>query len=131
MIVIDLQSSVTLEEQIRSGLRELIALGKLRDGDALPSVRQLAADLSVHWNTVARVYRRLQEEKLLVVGRGRGVFVRSSVPAISPVDDDARERLAGKLREVFTDARLLGLSAEEMQAFVLDQLKDWNSKENR
>jgi hypothetical protein len=41
MIVIDLQSSVTLEEQICSAIRQLIALGKLQEGDPLPSVRQL------------------------------------------------------------------------------------------
>ena len=128
MIVIDLQSSVTLEEQIRSAIRQLIALGKLREGDALPSVRQLAGDLSVHWNTVARAYRRLQDDGLLAVGKGRGVVVRT---AHSPtrVDSEGRDRLAERLREVFADARLLGLSTANTRSFVVNELRRWSSQE--
>lgn len=130
MIVIDLQSPVTLEEQIRSAIRQLIALGTLREGDPLPSVRQLAGDLSVHWNTVARSYRRLQDEGLLVVGKGRGVFVKSSHSA-ARLGSEERNRLAEKVREVFADARLLGLSTSDTRGFLLAELKYWSSKEKR
>ena len=128
MIVIDLQSPVTLDEQIRSAIRELIALGKLREGDALPSVRQLAGDLSVHWNTVARAYRRLQDDGLLAVGKGRGVVVRSPSSA-TRLDSESRERLADRLRGVFADARLLGLSTANTRSFVVNELKRWSSQE--
>jgi GntR family transcriptional regulator len=128
MIVIDLQSSVTLDEQIRSAIRELIALGKLREGDALPSVRQLAGDLSVHWNTVARAYRRLQDDGLLAVGKGRGVVVRSPSSA-TRLDSESRDRLADRLRGVFADARLLGLSTANTRSFVVNELKRWSSQE--
>lgn len=130
MIVIDLQSPVTLEEQIRSAVRQLIALGKLREGDPLPSVRQLAGDLSVHWNTVARAYRRLQDDGLLAVGKGRGVVVKSHQPA-ARIDAEGRDHLAERLREVFADARLLGLSTANTRSFVVNELKRWSSKENR
>jgi len=130
MIVIDLQSSVTLEEQIRSAIRQLIALGKLREGDPLPSVRQLAGDLSVHWNTVARAYRRLQDDGLLAVGKGRGVVVKSP-HSPARLDSEGRDRLAERLREVFADARLLGLSTANTRSFVVNELKRWSSKEKR
>lgn len=129
MIVIDLQSPITLEEQIRSAIRQLIALGKLQEGDALPSVRQLAGDLSVHWNTVARAYRRLQEDGLLAVGKGRGVVVKS--PSAARLDSEGRDHLAQRLREVFADARLLGLSTASTRSFVVNELRRWSSKEKR
>lgn len=72
-------SSVPLEEQVREQIREAIARGEVVAGDPLPSVRQLAGDLGIHWNTVARAYRRLRDEGLLVVGRGRGKSLRCRV----------------------------------------------------
>jgi GntR family transcriptional regulator len=130
VLVIDLRSSVPLEEQIRQAIRQRIASGELGDGTPLPSVRQLAGDLSVHWNTVARAYRRLQDEGLLIVGQGRGVFVKAPAPRLSP-DSGAREGLAAKLREVFTDARLHGISDADLRALILDELDRWNLKEIR
>ena len=129
MIVIDLQSSVPLEEQIRRAIRWKIATGELRDQDPLPSVRQLAGDLCVHWNTVARAYRRLQDEGLLIVGRGRGVFVKARIQSQAPPDPVAREYLAAKLREVFTDARLMGLPDADLQTLFREELEGWSPKE--
>lgn len=129
MIAIDLESVTPLEEQIRLALRQLIALGKLLSGDPLPSVRQLAGDLGVHWNTVARAYRRLQEEGLLVVRRGRGVFVRSAPGAKARRDPESHDRLVAKLREVFADARLVGLSRAALRRLLQEELKRWSAKE--
>lgn len=129
MIAIDLESATPLEEQIRLALRQLIALGKLASGDPLPSVRQLAGDLGVHWNTVARAYRRLQEEGLLMVLRGRGVFVRSGPGSTARRDPATRDRLLAKLREVFADARLVGLSPADLRRLLHQELKRWSAKE--
>lgn len=78
MIRIDLDDPKPLEEQIVAALRQALARGTLVAGDELPSVRQVAGDLGVHWNTVARAYRRLADEGLLVVRRGRGALVRGA-----------------------------------------------------
>lgn len=125
-LTIDLRSSVTLEEQIRSAIRRLIALGQLQEGDGLPSVRQLAGDLEVHWNTVARAYRSLESEGLLSIGRGRGVTVRG-IPSSSAAD---RRKLTEKLRQFLADARLLGYGSDDLRALVLKELDAWQAKEN-
>ena len=78
MIRIDLNDPLPLEEQIAGRLRQAIAQGSVGPGEDLPSVRQLAGDLGVHWNTVARAYRRLADEGLLTVRRGRGAVTRST-----------------------------------------------------
>ncbi|HZI66368.1 MAG TPA: GntR family transcriptional regulator [Thermoanaerobaculia bacterium] len=97
MIQIDLDSPRPLEEQIASGLRLALASGTVRPGDELPPIRQLAGDLGVHWNTVARAYRRLGEEGLLRVQHGR------SAVAIDREHLPSRKVKAG-LRERFVEA---------------------------
>jgi DNA-binding transcriptional regulator YhcF (GntR family) len=122
MIRIDLHSSTSLEEQLRSQIRELIVTGELAHGQALPSSRQLAADLAIHFNTVARAYRRLQDDGLLAIEHGRGVFVKRDAARVSHSGGDVRSELSGRLRQVFVDARLLGLSAAQMHELVTREL---------
>jgi GntR family transcriptional regulator len=61
--------------QIEEGMRRMIALGALRPGDTVPSVRDLAQQLRVNPNTVARAYQRLTEHGVFAVRRGEGTFV--------------------------------------------------------
>ncbi len=61
--------------QIEEGMRRLISLGSLGPGDAVPSVRDLAQQLRVNPNTVARAYQRLTDAGVLAVRRGEGTFV--------------------------------------------------------
>ena len=129
MIAINLESSVPLEEQIRQQIREAIARGEVRAGDSLPSVRQLAGDLGIHWNTVARAYRRLRDEGLLVVGRGRGVTVRETLRAEHKVDPETRARVEERLREAIIEARLGGLTLGSLKKLVLQELSSWKETE--
>jgi GntR family transcriptional regulator len=62
-------------KQIEEGLRRLITLGTLRPGESVPSVRDLARDLRVNPNTVARAYQRLSDAGVLAVRRGEGTYV--------------------------------------------------------
>jgi len=61
--------------QIEEGMRRMIALGALNPGDTVPSVRDLAQQLRVNPNTVARAYQRLTEHGVFAVRRGEGTFV--------------------------------------------------------
>ncbi|SRR5581483_3210144 len=61
--------------QIEEGMRRMITLGALRPGDLVPSVRDLALQLRVNPNTVARAYQRLTEQGVFTVKRGEGTFV--------------------------------------------------------
>ena len=125
MIAINLESSVPLEEQIRQQIREAIARGEVQTGDALPSVSQLAGDRGIHWNTVARAYRRLRDEGLRVVGRGRGVTVRETLRAEHEVDPETRARVEEKLREAIVEARRGGLTLGAVKKLVLQELSWW------
>jgi len=102
VIRIDLDNPRPIEDQIAGCLRQAIAEGSVGPGEDLPSVRQLAGDLGVHWNTVARAYRQLADEGLLTVRRGRGAVTR----------DQARTNVRmsrATLRQQFCDSVAAGV----------------------
>ncbi|MCE2811002.1 MAG: GntR family transcriptional regulator [Planctomycetaceae bacterium] len=121
MITISLDSPVPLHDQLVSELRGLIALGKLQVGDELPSVRQLAADLGINLNTVARAYRELTDAGLLASGRGRGTVVISTVEKTRGPQSESRQRLENSLASALADAKIAGLSLESIQAIFIKQ----------
>src|SRR3979409_102764 len=75
MFAINPTEPAPIWRQIEQGVRRLIALGALQPGASVPSVRDLAKDLRVNPNTVARAYQRLAEGGVLSVKRGEGTYV--------------------------------------------------------
>ena len=95
--VIDNQSGVPFYRQIIEQLKYAISRGELSTGDRLPTVRQLAVDLSINPNTVVRAYRQLEIEGVLETQQGSGTFVGTQVPEI---DELERQRM---LDQILTD----------------------------
>ena len=105
--------------QIMDEVRRLIVLGELSGDDALPSVRQLAADLRLNPNTIVQAYRELEREGVVYVRRGQGTFVSSQVSV-----PGERERLISELVDrVIVDARRNGVSLEELSRALADATK--------
>ena len=75
MFDINPSDAAPIWRQIEEGMRRMIALGTLAPGDVVPSVRDLARDLRVNPNTVARAYQRLTDAGVFAVRRGEGTFV--------------------------------------------------------
>ncbi len=135
MIEISLDSPVPLGDQLVAGIRHLIAAGTLRPGDELPPVRQLAADLGINLNTVARAYRELEAAGLAVAARGRGTRVTSSreggwEPGAASADGSTRPpqapaptiaatvALNDTVSRMLTDAKLSGFTSNEVRSCV-------------
>lgn len=100
---IDLKSSVPVYRQIVDGLRILLVNGDLHPGDQLPSVRRLATDLGVHFNTVAEAYRTLAEEGWLEIVRRSGarVIAREGPRSVGRgISNTFQRRLRGLVAEV-------------------------------
>lgn len=117
MLEVDLDSAEPLYAQIVRGLRESIARGGVKVGERLPSVRQLAGDLGIHLNTVARAYRRLETDGLVRVRHGQGVVVVSDRVA-GEGKAAARLALESAVHNAAAEARLAGLSEAEVRAVV-------------
>lgn len=127
MLEISLDSPIPLGDQLVAGFRQLIASGTLKPGDELPPVRQLAADLGVNLNTVARAYRELESAGLAIAARGRGTRVTAaregtpgavSAPVPRPASIAATTALHDAVSRLLTDAKLTGISPNELRSCV-------------
>lgn len=122
MLTISLASTVPIHDQLVAGLRGLIAAGTLGKGDELPPVRQLAADLGINLNTVARAYRELTDAGLLTSVRGRGTVVIATVERTSGPRTEERRRIETGFASAFHDAKIAGLSRIAVESIVTRQL---------
>lgn len=118
MVTIDLDSSIPLTDQVRRGIRQAIAAGELGPDDPLPTVRQLAIDLGINLNTVARAYRQLEADGLVTAVRGRGTVVKSAQESFREPEETVRRRLADEIRDLLASARLAGLTKDQAQGLV-------------
>ncbi|MEV5979901.1 GntR family transcriptional regulator [Streptomyces sp. NPDC052114] len=118
---VDTTSPVPPYEQIRAQLSALITSGRLPQGERLPPVRQLAADLGLAAGTVARAYRELESASLIQTRRGAGTRV-APLPAGPPHTDPSR--LTSLAREFTQAARALGADDTEVLRAVREALAE-------
>lgn len=107
-------------EQIVSQVIFNIAAGGLAVGDLIPSVRELAPQLMIHPNTVAKAYKELERMGVITARRGRGMEVTPDAPKICHLQ--RRERVGERIREALREAVSSGLSADEIDRLVEDEI---------
>jgi GntR family transcriptional regulator len=110
---IDPRDPTPIYAQVERGLRAAIATGRVRPGDQLPTVRQLAVDLSVNANTVARVYADLERQGVLETRRGVGTFI-AAAPARAVPARERRRLVSAFLTRVIADAAMAGVTMDEL-----------------
>jgi GntR family transcriptional regulator len=128
VLTVDPRSGVPIYLQIIEQVKRSVALGILQAGEQLPTVKQLALDLTINPNTVARAYRELERDTVIETAPGRGSFVRadgSSHSAKSAAGDVARDALDVGLRE----AKSVGLTRDEVRKLLDASLDRWFPEE--
>jgi DNA-binding transcriptional regulator YhcF (GntR family) len=119
-IKLDFRSGEPLYLQIARQVEQLVANGSLLVGDQLPTVRELATGLRINFNTVARAYRLLDEEKLISTQRGRGTYIWEQ-----PTEETLKHLQQVGLQELaqnyVREAARLGFSTQEAAA-VLEEV---------
>jgi GntR family transcriptional regulator len=115
IISIDPHDATPIYAQLERALRAAIATGRMRPGDQLPTVRQLAVDLQVNANTVARVYAELERAGVIETRRGVGSFI-SATPAEARSPREHERRLRAFVTRVLADADAAGFTVEEIAA---------------
>jgi GntR family transcriptional regulator len=114
MLVVDLRSRVPIYEQIKNQIMELIVVGALKPHDPLPSIRALASQLDLNFNTVKRAFSDLETDGVVYTAVGRGTFV-----AEGAMDNELiRARAASRLREALRAARASGLTRGDIIALA-------------
>jgi GntR family transcriptional regulator len=117
---IDPAAPEPLFEQIGQRVKESVAAGLMAPGDRLPSVRELARELAINPNTVARAYEALERDGVIVRRQGSGCFVTEQASPLR--DDERRKRLAEQARRLVTEAFHLGFDAADIDAAVSNEL---------
>jgi GntR family transcriptional regulator len=118
-----------LFEQLVLQVKGAVARGELRPGDRLPSVRELARELAINPNTVARAYRELETAGVIATRRGAGCFVKDGASALN--DPERERRLAALLEKTVTEAYHLGFDADEIRRALAQHLGEVQFKRKR
>ena len=128
VLTVDPRSGVPIYLQIIEQVKRSVALGVLAPGEQLPTVKQLALDLTVNPNTVAKAYRELERDEIIETSPGRGSFVRANgtaATAHAAASDVTAEALIAAVRE----ARSIGLNAPQVRALFDAALARWFPEE--
>jgi GntR family transcriptional regulator len=126
---LDFHSGLPIYTQIANQIQSRVANGILGPGDQLPTVRALALELRVNFNTVARAYRLLDEERLISTQQGRGTYI-TEIPPPKVTERLRRESLEGLTQRFVGEAMRLGFTQQEIRQMVSDQLKSWKEMQN-
>lgn len=125
VLQIDFRSGLPIYTQIVNQVEAQIAGGLLQPGDQLPTVRALAEELRVNFNTVARAYRILDEARIISTQQGRGTFI-TEIPPPHVSEKLRRETLEALTQRYIGEAVRLGFPKSEIRQMVSDQIKAWS-----
>ena len=125
-IQLDLRSGTPIYIQIMEQIKQLVLSGALRPGAQLPTVRALAQELRINFNTVARAYRLLDESGVISTQHGRGTYILEMLPPEAQ-ERLRRESLDGLARRYLAQALRLGASPEEILRTLKQQVELWQA----
>lgn len=121
---LDFHSGLPIYTQIVTQVQSQLANGILKPGDQLPTVRALAEELRINFNTVSRAYRILDEARIISTQQGRGTYITKIPPP--GVTEKLRKKSLAELTDRFIgEAFRLGFSEREVSQMVRDRLKSW------
>ena len=119
---LDFRSGLPIYTQIVNQIQSQLANRILKPGDQLPTVRALASELRVNFNTVARAYRILDEARIISTQQGRGTYI-TEIPPPEISEKLRHESLAALTQRYITEAFRLGFSKREVSQMVRNNLK--------
>ena len=123
-LLLDFHSGLPIYTQIVEQIQSQVANGILKPGDQLPTVRALALELRVNFNTVARAYRMLDEARIISTQQGRGTYI-TEIPPPDVSEKLRQESLEALTHRFISEAFRLGFSEREVSQMVRDSLKAW------
>lgn len=128
-IQLDFRSGTPIYTQIVEQVRQQVVSGLLKPGEQLPTVRALALELRVNFNTVARAYRLLDEAGIISTQQGRGTYILE-IPPPARTDKLRQQALAALTRDYLTEALRLGCLPEEIIQTLQEQIEQGFNNSN-
>jgi GntR family transcriptional regulator len=123
---VDQKSGIPIYVQIMDQIKHLIATGLLQPGQQLPTIRELAVDLTVNLHTVAHAYAELEREGFLTIQRGRGTFITNGVHEHS-LGDLREAKLQALVESMFAESLNLGYEPDEVQEALDTHIEQWRT----
>jgi GntR family transcriptional regulator len=120
---VDFESGVPIYVQLVDRIKQMVVSGQLQPGEQLPTMRQLAADLRINYNTVGRAYSILDQDGVISTQQGRGTFIASRLSE-DEIQRMRLDKLRGMIGQVIEEALVLGYSPQEIRDVVEEQLAD-------
>lgn len=124
MFNIDLYSDIPIYQQIVDGYKVLVINNFLNDGDKIPAIRELAAQLEVNPSTVAKAYAQLEREGLIKTSRGRGTYISTDNFDKNNVLKDIKEQLSLPIK----NAKDLRVSVNELIEIIKTIYKELDNE---
>ncbi len=119
---LDFASGVPVYRQLMNLLYVAIGSGQLRQGDRVPTIREMAEHFDINPNTVARAYRELDLKGVLAGRRGDGSYVSSAPPAVRLTPAQKRAKLDELFGRLVSEAKALGISESELAAHATERM---------
>jgi GntR family transcriptional regulator len=130
MIKVEIKSFIPIYEQIKKEIKNRISQGIFKANEPLPSIRELATELLINPNTVARAYRELEQEGFIYTRKGKGCFVSNNSSSL--VKGDNLSLLAQLIDKTIEEAKKLSLDPEEIKRLFKKKLEQaWKDAEIR
>jgi GntR family transcriptional regulator len=126
-ITVDPRSEVPLYQQIVDRVREGVARGWFKPGDKMPSVRELAIQLTLNHNTVAKAYQELERIGVIETLRGKGTFIAN--PAVKKGNERDYAYLRERIEQLLIDCYYLGIPPEAVVKEMKEAVEKWKRKE--
>lgn len=123
-IHIDFRSGITITNQIFEQIYEKVIRGELKPSDQLPTVRRLAKELKVNFNTVARAYRMLDQAGVISTQQGRGTYILS---VNDPLMREKMEKLDAQTGQLLKEADKLEMTPGEVLAIFHRNFQRWEA----
>lgn len=120
---VDPSAGVPIYLQIVQQVKNAVAGEVLKAGDQLPSVRDLALQLTINPNTVARAYQELERDRVIYTQKGRGTFVAE--PEITIIREERVKALRRTIRQLLVQAHHLGFDREDLEGILRESLGEW------
>lgn len=121
---IDHRSGIPIYVQIMDQIKHFLATGVLQPGRQLPTIRELAVDLTVNLHTVAHAYAELEREGFLTIQRGRGTFISEQYRA-HELEDLRAQKLQTLVEAMLAEALHLGYEPDEVEHTLMTQVERW------
>lgn len=120
---VDPRASSPIYQQLVDGIKEAVAAGILNPGDKMPTVRELAGQIAINPNTIAKAYQKLEQAGIIVSMRSRGTFITGNRTVVNL--EEKQKLLQELISKVIVDAYHMGMEKEELEQIFHENLKKW------